>query len=147
MFVLYIYIQHPDEVEIRKLFKLLKGFEISHLGPTDPPKKFSGDVDEVIYTILECSDLASYTFAKVDEGKIEIDFEFRNKDERWTFSTISMSGKCERTLREIEVAIGRTLKTYMSILGLMDGGKDQKWSILTKAIDCPHDLLSRFSAA
>jgi len=146
MFVLYTYIQHPNEVEVRKLFNLLKSYEISHLGPNDPPKKFSGDVDEVVCSILECSDLTSYTFARVDEGKIEFTFEFRNNDDRWAFSTISMSGECKNDLREFEAAIRGTLRIYMSVLGLLEGDKDQEWEILTKATDCPHDLLSSFSA-
>ena len=146
MFVLYIYTKHPDEIEIRKLFNLLEGFVISHLGPTDPPKQFSGDTDDVVRSILDSRKLTSYTFARIDKGKIELDFQFRNNDDRWTFSTISMSGKCEKDLREIEIAIRETLKTYIAVLGLLDGSKDQEWNILIKTADCPHDLLSSFSA-
>jgi len=147
MYVLYTYIQHPNEIEIRELFNQLRDLEISHLGHNDPPKKFSGDVDEIIWSILEGSDLTSYTFARIDEGKIGLALEFRNNDDRWAFSTISMSGKCESTLRGIEVAIRGTLRTYMSVLGVLESDKDQEWEILTKTANCPHDLLSSFSAA
>ena len=140
-FVLYVYVPAVSGTEVRSLFQSLvsAGFSITHLGKKDPPKKWSGTIEDAVTTILAGDD---WTFMRDAKRDFEMTIEIHS-DPRWKHSTISASLPEEALLRSLGQSIITQVRSFASILGQSGAGKDQKWQILQLADDCPKELRSK----
>lgn len=148
MYVLYSYIEHPDNLEIDRFIEALFNSEnkFSHLGKNDPPKKFDGSKDSAVKMILGGTEITNYTFAKFGKGAPEITFQLRKDCDVWPNSTISASCDDAEKLERLDRLIASTLKPYIAVLGVAGDGKIQEWKILREMEECPQQLRAHFYA-
>ncbi len=147
--VLYAYIAKPTTEQVGSFLRALqeRGFSVSHLGKSDPPRKFGGNVDEAVSMVFSGTDLTNWTFARDAARRLHFGFEIHH-DPRWTHSTVSASCPDTATLDLIASGASIALDLFIAIRGVSSGGKDQPWEVVSPASErCPDDLRSRFVAA
>ena len=147
-FVLYCYISSPSQTEIESFLRSLQvqGVVFSHLGKSDPPRKFHGDIDQALEIIISGTDITNYTFAKDSKSKVDLSFQMRN-DPRSTHSTISASCPNLDRLHMIARASQTSFNEFLSAAGILGDGKDQSWQLLHVSELCPEGLRMKFNAA
>ncbi len=146
--LMYAYVVHPTKDALRSLLGAFSssGFSFTHVGKSDPPKRFSGTQDEALQLILSGTDLTNWTFIRDSHERLHFTIQIR-RDPRWSHSTFSASGPSAARLRELATFIEENLVVYAAILGSSGLGKNQEWEILSLSADCPEDLRSQIRAA
>ncbi len=139
----------PNNVEcIEGVIKALSTSEIelTHLGINDPPKKWKGNLAEILDVLNQGKDMTNYTFAKDIINKVELDFALGNFPEAIT-STISISGKNKDLIERVCLHFSKHVKSYLCISGQLGLGAQQSWSYLMQSIDCPTSILEQVKNA
>ena len=79
----YSYIAMPTTAQVSSFLRALAshGVSISHLGKSDPPRKFRGSIDDAVSMMFSGTDL--WTFARDAARKLDFDFQIRD-DPPWT---------------------------------------------------------------
>jgi hypothetical protein len=133
----YSYIEKPTTLHVSRFLRALAdcGVSISHLGKSDPPRKFRGSIDEAVSMVLSGKDLTDWTFARDVAQRLDFDFQV-HRDPEWTYSTVSAS--CP------DLA---AFDLFITIRGVSSGGKDQPCEVVHVTEKCPHELRSRFAVA
>lgn len=145
--VLYAYIAKPTTAQMDGFFRALleRGFSLSHLGKSDPPRKFCGSIEDALSLVFFGTDVTDYTFARDAARKLDFDIQI-NHDPRWTHSTVSASCSDSITLAIVaEIAVG-AFDSFITVQGVLGLGKDQVWNVVHVTEECPEDLRSRFAA-
>lgn len=113
--------------------------KITYLGKNDPPKKWKGDRESALATILSGTDLTNYTFFRDNTARLHFDIQL-HRDPRWESNTIFFSGADEPQLLEITRNPAEQLPCYAAIVGISGGGADQDWQVVHLGPDCPSAL-------
>jgi len=144
----FIYTPHLKESDIHLWLEVLSaiGVTITHLGKSDPPKRWTGDHGSALAAILTGNDLTNYTFLRDNTAHIHFDIQL-HRDPRWESDTISFSGGAGSRLTEIANKISESLTCYAAIVGISGGGKNQEWQIVHLSPDCPTSLRNKFTKA
>jgi len=143
----YIYTPKLSEPSVRSLVVGLAhgGVALTHLGKSDPPKKWSGDEESAVHEILSGTDLTNQTFLR--DGKSRVGFSIEmHRDPRWEHDTISFSGP-EVHVRQIAESLAHEIEHYVAVIGLMGGGKTQAWEVVSFGQHCPATLRKQFTNA
>ena len=143
----YIYTPKLSETPVRSLFSGLVagGVTITHLGKSDPPKRWTGDEDAAVRQIMSGTDLTISTFLRDANSRVDFSIEL-HRDPRWEHDTVSFSGP-ENRVRDITQFLVRRIEHYVAILGLVGGGKTQAWQVVSLSEDCPQKLKQQFTNA
>jgi hypothetical protein len=146
--VSYAYIAKPTVAQIEQLFTALKAqsITITHLGKSDPPRKFIGETDKAVALVFQGTDLTNYTFLRYAPKQLDMDIQIRN-DPRWSHSTLSVSCSDATVLEAVYNAVLESLELYLFIRGISGLGKDQPWEVRYVGEKCPADLKSKFAEA
>jgi len=146
--VLYAYIAKPTTAQVGSFLHALqeRGVSISHLGKSDPPRKFGGTVEEAVNMVFSGTGLTDWTFARDAARQLHFDFEI-NHDPRWTHSTVSASCSDSDALGLIAESAAGAFDSFITIRGVSGGGKGQAWEVVHITERCPDELRSRFVAA
>ncbi|MGB8397277.1 hypothetical protein [Bradyrhizobium sp.] len=146
--VLYAYIAKPTTTQASAFLRALAdhGVSLSHLGKRDPPRKFAGSVDEAVSMVFSGTDLMEVTHARAAARKLDIDFEIHH-DPRWTHSTVSSSCPDKAVLGLVADSAAGAFDLFITIRGVLGGGKQQAWEVVHVTERCPHELRSRFVVA
>ncbi len=147
--LLYAYIAKPTTAHVGSFLRALleHGVSLSHLGKSDPPRKFGGSVEEAVSMVFSGTDLTDYTFARDAARKLDFDIQIHH-DPRWTHSTVSASCPDTATLGFVASSASTAFDLFIAIRGVSGGGKDQSWDVVIPPSErCPDDLRSRFVAA
>jgi len=118
-------------------------FKISHLGKSDPPRKWTGDVHDAAEMIITGSDLTNWTFMRDSGHKFSLHTEIHD-DPRWAYSSISASMPDEAILGAFGKRLSSRIRTFAAIMGKSGAGKDQNWKVLHLSADCPSNLSAKF---
>lgn len=147
-FVAYLYIPTPAATDVSSILKnvIAAGFSISHFGRSDPPKRWSGDIDEMAHILMAQPEQNKHAFIRDVSAKTELDIQL-NYDPRWSHSTISLSGQTIEVVDLLAVQLTKHLDPYLCIRGTMGDGKNQPWQLLHERSDCPSDIKRHSSAA
>lgn len=146
--VLYAYIARPTPAQVGSFLRALldRGVSISHLGKSDPPRKFGGSIEEAVSMVFSGTDLTDRTFARDKTQKLDFDIQI-HYDPQWTHSTVSASSSDSEALGLIAQCAARAFVAFITVRGVSGGGKEQAWGIINVTESCPDDLRSRFIAA
>ena len=120
--------------------------ELTHLGKSDPPKKWSGSVPEATEIIWKGSDMTNYTFARDTKNQIELDFALGNSTEA-IVSSISVNGPDRKLVEDICLNFARQLDSFLCISGELGLGPQQSWSYLMQSKNCPPAILRQVENA
>jgi hypothetical protein len=147
-YVLYAYFAKPTTTQIGIFLRALqkRGVSITHLGKKDPPRKFSGSVEEAISVVFSGTDLTNYTFARDAARKLQFDIQIHH-DPRWIHSTISASCPDSTALAPVSESAAVSFASFITVRGISGGGKDQTWEVLHLTEQCPDELRSKFFAS
>jgi hypothetical protein len=145
--VLYAYIAKPTIVQVGNFLRELegRGVCISHLGKSDPPRKFAGNIDDAAIAVVSGNGETVHTFARDAERMLDFDFQL-HRDARWTHSTVSASCPDAAVLDFVSEGAAIAFGLFIAVKGVSGEGKEQSWAIVHVTEDCPHDLRSRFIA-
>ena len=146
--VLYAYIAKPTAAQVGSFLRALleRGVSISHLGKSDPPRKFGGSVDEAVSMVFSGTDLTDWTFARDAARRLDFGFQIHH-DPRWTHSTVSASCSDSDALGLFGESAAAAFDSFITIRGVSDGGKEQAWEVVHITERCPDELRSKFDAA
>ena len=138
MYVAFIYTPSLDSVAIEALLVAIQsnGATISHLGKSDPPRKWTRSLQDAIAEVANGPNLTNTTFIRASQRNIGITID-QHRDERWTHDTISIDGPDEVALRNMASTIGNVIGAYLVITGTQGGGKNQDWNIVSRSPECP----------
>jgi hypothetical protein len=144
----YAYIAKPTTAQVSHFLRALAdhGISVSHLGKSDPPRKFRGSVDEAVSMVFSGTDLTNWTFARDAARKLDFDFQIHH-DPEWTHSTVSASCPDLGVLDLVADSAAGALDLFITIRGVSSGGKGQPWEVVHVTERCPHELRSRFVVA
>jgi len=144
--LLYVYAPLISAPEVHSLLQALQdsGYSITHLGKKDPPKKWSGTLEEAEATVLSGSDTTLYSHIRDANRRLDMTIEI-HRDIRWKHSTISVSLPEEEPLRSLGACVAGRIRSFAIILGRSGAGKNQAWQVLRLSDDCPADLAAGFS--
>jgi hypothetical protein len=144
----FIYTPFLGEADVRSWLELLASLnvKITHLGKNDPPRKWMGDLNSALATILSGTDLTNYTFFRCSDGRLDFSIQL-HRDPRWESDTISFSGTAEPQLLEIARHHAERLPCHTAIVGISGGGKDQDWKVVYLSPECPRTLRSKITKA
>ena len=147
-FVLYTYVPSIGQEEIKTFFSYFEsmGFNLTHLGKRDNPKKWSGDLSTAIQIILEGNDSTNYSFFRDSKNKIDGDIQIHN-DPRWGYDTISVSSPKQETLRSFGEELALRLEHYIVFDGTIGKGKEQIFNIISISEACPSIVKERIKTA
>ena len=142
MHVAFIYSPSLDSATIEAFLAAMhsKGAAISHLGKSDPPKKWTSSLQDAVAVIANGPDLTNTTFVRSSDKNIGITIHL-HRDERWTHDTIAIDGPDECSLRDLASTIGNAIGAYLVITGAAGSGKNQDWNTVSRRPDCPTNLL------
>jgi hypothetical protein len=142
----YSYIAKPTTAQVSSFLRALggHGVSISHLGKSDPPRKFRGSIDDAVSMMFSGTDL--WTFARDAARKLDFDFQIRD-DPPWTHSTVSASCPDLGVLDPLADSAAGAFDLFITIRGVSGGGKEQLWEVVHVTERCPHELRSRFVGA
>jgi hypothetical protein len=145
--VLYSYIAKPTTSQVRSFLGALAGhgIVISHLGKSDPPRKFCGSIEEATTLVFSGTDFTDYTFGRDAARKLHFDIQVHH-DPRWMHSTVSASCPDADELSAVAESAAEGFDLFISVRGISGGGKEQPWEIVHVTESCPHDLHSQFAA-
>jgi hypothetical protein len=143
--LVYAYIAKPSLKQVSNFFLEIQGLGISitHLGKSDPPRKFRGGLEEAVSMVFEGTDLTNYTFVRDSAIKLDFDFQIRN-DPRWSHSTLSASCSDNVVIKNISDSVAKSFDLFATIRGLSGGGKQQNWEVIYIAENCPSELRSKY---
>ncbi len=146
--VLYAYIGKPTTDKVGSFLRALRGrgVTITHLGKSDPPRKFSGSVEEAASMVFSGTDLTDYTFGRDAAHKLHFDIQIHH-DPCWTHSTVSASCPDTAALILVAESASATFDSFITVRGVLGGGKEQAWEVVHITERCPDDLRSTFVAA
>jgi hypothetical protein len=146
--VFYAYIAKPTIDQVGSFLRALqeRSISITHLGKSDPPRKFGGGVDEAVSMVFNGTDLTNYTFGRDSGRKLQFDFQIHH-DPRWTHSTVSASCPDTEVLGLVAESAAAALDLFIAVQGVSGGGKNQPWKIIRVTERCPSELRSKFLAA
>ena len=146
--VIYAYIAKPTESRVGSFLRALqgRGVSISHLGKSDPPRKFGGSVEEAVSMVFTGTDLTNYTFARDAARRLDFDIQIHH-DPRWTHSTVSASCPDTAVLAIVTDGAATAFDSFITIRGVSTGGKEQPWEVVHVTESCPHELRSKFVVA
>ncbi|MDX1964679.1 MAG: hypothetical protein SFX18_16130 [Pirellulales bacterium] len=146
--VLYAYIAKPTAARVCSFFRSLqeRGVSISHLGKSDPPRKFSGSVEDAVSMVFSGTDLTDSTFSRDEAQRLGLDFEIHH-DPRWTHSTVSASCPDTAVLGVVAQSAATAFDLFIAIRGVSGEGKGQPWEVVHVTERCPYELRSKFVAA
>lgn len=119
---------------------------MTHIGKSDPPRKFSGETDEAVSITLRGTDLTNYTFMRDAPKRLDMDIQIHN-DPRWLHSTVSASCADVSVLETVQRAVAESMDLFLFIRGTSGLGKDQPWEVLHVGVQCPAELRDKFSTA
>jgi hypothetical protein len=141
-YVAYNYFPPNKDEYVRGIVKAIYVSEIqlTHLGKSDPPRKWSGNSEEVYALLTRGNDKTNYTFAKDSKSKIEIDFSLGNFPEAVT-SVISISGKNKELVELLCLHFAKHVNSFLCISGQLGLGPGQQWSYLMQSSNCPASIL------
>jgi hypothetical protein len=144
----YAYIAKPTTGQVSSFLHALAdhGVSISHLGKSDPPRKFRGSIDEGVRMVFSGTDLTDYAFARDVERRLDFTFQIHH-DPEWTHSTISASCPDFGVLDLVADSAAGAFDLFITIRGVSSGGKEQPWEVVHVTERCPQELRSRFDAA
>jgi hypothetical protein len=144
----YSYIEKPTTLHVSRFLRALAdcGVSISHLGKSDPPRKFRGSIDEAVSMVFNGKDLTDWTFARDVAQRLDFDFQVHH-DPEWTHSTVSASCPDLGVLDLVADSAAGAFDLFITIRGVSSGGKDQPWEVVQVTEKCPHELRSRFAVA
>jgi hypothetical protein len=144
----YSYVARPGPAQVNSFLQALAGHDvsISHLGKSDPPRKFKGSVDEAVSMVFSGTDLTNWTFARDAARKLDFDFQIRH-DPEWTHSTVSASCPDLGILDLAAESAAGAFDLFITIRGVSSGGKEQPWEVVHVTESCPNELRSRFVVA
>jgi hypothetical protein len=147
MTVVYAYIPNPTRERLLEFVEELErsGVAISHLGKTDPPRKWAGTPKSAIDRISAGTDRTNCTFLEAATNALSMTIELRN-DGKWPNSTVSFSCAHREQIDSVNQIVLRTLAPYLCIRGAQGLGKNQVWDVLYQSEDCP-ELLRRLIRA
>jgi hypothetical protein len=147
-YVLYTYVPSIGQEEIKTFLTHFEsmGFELTHLGKRDNPKKWSGDMSTAIKIILEGNDSTNYSFFRDAKNRIDGDIQIRN-DPRWGYDTISVSYTKQDALRSFGKDLALRLEHYIVFDGTMGKGKEQVFNIISISEACPSIVKGRIKTA
>jgi hypothetical protein len=147
-YVLYAYIAKPTAMQVSSFLRALAddGVSISHLGKSDPPRKFAASVDEAVSMVFSGTDLIEWTHARDVARKLDLDFQI-NHDPRWMHSTVSASCPAKAVLGLVADSAAAAFDLFITIRGVLGRGKDQVWEVVHVTDRCPQELRSRFGVA
>ncbi len=146
--VLYAYIAKPTEAQVGSFLRTLqeRGISISHLGKSDPPRKFSGSGEEAVSMVFSGTDLTNYTFGRDAAQKLHFDIQIHHAP-RWSHSTVSASSPDTDALAIVADVAATAFDSFITIRGVTGGGKEQAWEVVHITERCPDELRSKFVAA
>jgi hypothetical protein len=146
--VLYAYIAKPTIAQVGSFLRALleRGISISHLGKNDPPRKFSGEVEEAVSMVFTGNDLTNWTHGRDAARKLYFSFQIHH-DPRWTHSTVSVSCPDTVALAIVAEVAATAFDSFITIQGVLGQDKEQVWNIVHITEKCPYELRSRFVAA
>jgi hypothetical protein len=146
--VLYAYIAKPTTAQVGSFLRALqgRGVSISHLGKSDPPRKFGGSVEEAVTLVFSGTDLTDHTFARDAARRLQFDIQIHH-DPRWTHSTVSASCADTAVLGLVADSAAAAFDLFITVRGVSGGGKQQPWEVVHITERCPDELRSRFVAA
>ncbi len=140
----FIYTPWLKEPEINKFLHVLEsiGIKITHLGKTDPPKKWVENTVSVLSMIFSGSDTLNYTHFR--DSKQQLYFSIHlHLDQSWSCDYISFSSKADKLLIEIIEKTIASIECYAAIIGVSGGGKHQDWQIIYLNPDCPDTIRNK----
>ena len=145
--VLYSYIAKPSTTQVGNFLRALSGhgISVSHLGKSDPPRKFHGSIEEATTLVFSGTELTDYTHCRDAARKLHFDIQIHH-DPSWTHSTVSASCPDADALSTVAESAAVAFDLFISIRGISGGGKEQPWEIVHVTENCPHDLRSQFAA-
>ena len=140
------YIAKPTTAQVGSFLRALAGHgvSVSHLGKSDPPRKFRGSLDEAVSMVFSGTDLTNWTFARDAARKLDFDFQIHH-DPEWTHSTVSASCPDLSVLDPFADSAAGAFDLFITIRGVSSGGKEQPWEVVHVTERCPHELRSRFA--
>jgi hypothetical protein len=146
--ILYAYIAKPTTTQVSAFLRALAdhGVSLSHLGKRDPPRKFAGSVDEAVSMVLSGTDLTEVALSRAAACKLDIDF-WINHDRRGKHSTVSASCPDKAVLGLVADSAAGAFDLFITIRGVLGGGKQQAWEVVHVTERCPHELRSKFVVA
>jgi len=136
--VLYAYIVKPTTAQVGNFLRALqgRGVSITHLGKSDPPRKFGGSVEDAVTMFFSGTDLTDYTFARDAARRLQFDIQIHH-DPRWTHSTLSASCNDTAVLSLVADSAAHAFDLFITVQGISGGGKEQAWEILQVTDKCP----------
>jgi hypothetical protein len=143
--VLYAYIARPTTTQIGCFLRALKsyGVSISHLGKSDPPRKFGGSIEDAINLVFSSTDLTNCTFMRDASLRLNFDIQIHH-DPGWTHSTLSASSIETAVLGTVAEIAATSFVLFIAVRGAIGGGKEQPWEVLRVTEACPIELRERF---
>lgn len=140
----YIYTPKLCEDSVRSLVSALRGvgITITHLGKTDPPKRWSGDEDAAVRQILEGTNLTNWTYLRDSRKQLDFSIEL-HRDAKWEHDTLSLSGPMVEVM-EASGSLAKSIEHYLVVVGLLGAGPSQIWQILSLEKGCPERLKQHF---
>jgi hypothetical protein len=146
--ILYAYIAKPTTAQVGSFLRAMqeRGVSVSHLGKSDPPRKFAGNVEEAVGMVFSGTDLTDYTFARDAARKLQFDIQIHH-DQRWTHSTVSASCADTAVLGLVANSAAAAFDLFITVCGVSGGSKQQPWQVVHVTERCPDELRSKFVAA
>lgn len=146
--VLFAYIATPTGAQVGVFFRALleRGLRISHLGKSDPPRRFDGSIENAIAMVLGGTELTGYTFGRVADRALEFDIQV-HRDPGWSHSTVSASCGDRPALDLLAESAAGAFDCFITVLGNSGGEKEQPWEIVHITESCPTALRTRFIVA
>jgi hypothetical protein len=147
-YVAYNYFPPNKEEYIRGMVQAIftSEIELTHLGKNDPPKKWSGNREELLNVLSQGNDKTNYAFARASNHKIEIDFSLGNCPES-VASTISISGKSKESVEFLCLHFSKYVNSFLCISGQLGLGSGQKWAYILQNDLCPTSILEQVKNA
>jgi hypothetical protein len=145
--VLYAYIGKPTMAQVVSFLRALaeRGISVSHLGKSDPPRKFHGSIEEAGAVVFSGTDLTDYTFARDAARKLHFDIQIHHEP-RWTHSTVSACSADADALSLVAESAAASFDSFITVRGVSGGGKEQPWEVVHTTERCPQELRARFVA-
>ena len=146
--VLYANVAKPTMTQVSCFLHALAahGVSISHFGKSDPPRKFAGSVDKAVSMVFSGADLTNWTFGRDLAHRLDFDFQIHD-DPRWTHSTVSASCPNMAVLGLVADCAAGAFDLFITIRGVLGGGKEQPWEVVHVTERCPQELRARFVVA
>lgn len=142
------YMAKPTTAQVASFLRALAGHgvSVSHLGKSDPPRKFRDGIDQAVSIVFSGTDTTNWTFARDAARKLDFDFQIRH-DSGWTHSVVSASCPDLGVLDPLADSAAGAFDLFITIRGVFGGGKEQPWEVVHVTGRCPHELRSRFVGA